>query len=214
VHGEHVDESVALALLENAPGAQVRAWRRFSPVVRRTVERRLGYHADVDDIVQDVFLSLFGSVHRLRCPMALRSFVVRIAARKAGEELRRRRTRALLFPDGEELRWAATYNADAAVHRALFNLQALINRLTIKQRQAFVLRYVEGRRAEQVATILGVSTPTIRRSLARAREKIELWAGRDSFLNEYVRSLEAVDGGASGFADGGVADLLGPNSGG
>jgi hypothetical protein len=41
-----------------------------------------------------------------------------------------------------------------------------------------------------VANSLGVSVPTTRRCLARAKERLVLFAGRDPLLVEYVAHLE------------------------
>ena len=56
--GTH-DEHLALALVEGRTGAALRAWRRFNPLVLRTLRRMLGPGVDIQDMAQDVFLRFF-----------------------------------------------------------------------------------------------------------------------------------------------------------
>ena len=59
----------------------------------RLIRRSLGPQHEVEDIVQDVFLCLFGRLHTLRDPVALRAFVIAITVRTARYEIRRARVR-------------------------------------------------------------------------------------------------------------------------
>jgi DNA-directed RNA polymerase specialized sigma24 family protein len=77
--------------------------------------------------------------------------------------------------------------SDPAAKHAFLSLQQLVARLRRRERTAFVLRYVEGMDAAEVAAVLGVSAPTARRSFSRAWRLINLWAGRDPFLADYLR---------------------------
>src|SRR5258708_37967427 len=70
------DASLAQALPGGHPAAAAAAWDKFAGLVRGLLWKALGPTADVDDAVQDVFLTLLRRVHALRDPSALTSFVV------------------------------------------------------------------------------------------------------------------------------------------
>src|SRR5207253_3320254 len=59
----------------------------------------LGRDDEVDDLVQEVFLSAMGGLGRLRDPEALKGWLATVTVRLAGRRLRVRRMRALLHFD-------------------------------------------------------------------------------------------------------------------
>lgn len=186
------DAELAKALLAEEPEAYRVAWERFLPLVRGMVRRTFGHNFEFDDVVQEIFLCLFRRVPTLRDPVALRGFVMAIAARTLSHERRRRRLRFLAGFEGEEqAAEALRITMDPAAKHAFLGLEQLVRRLRERERVAFVLRYVEGMDAAEVAGVLGVSAPTARRSFSRAWKRINLWAGRDPFLADYLRSASA-----------------------
>lgn len=162
-------------------------WRRFAPLVRRIVQRGLRTDYDVDDTVQNIFLTLFEKLPALRDPDALRAFLVSISARTVRHERRRRRSRGLLDLSASlELRGACAVSADADSRQALHRLRVILDRLSEREREAFVLRFVGGFDLEETAEALNLSTPTIRRALARASERLSILASGDGFLVPYL----------------------------
>jgi RNA polymerase sigma-70 factor (ECF subfamily) len=187
------DAALARALMERDPGAPRVAWSRFAPLVRRILRRSLGPQHEVEDIVQDVFLCLFQRVHVLRDPFALKSFLIAITVRSAHYEIRRARVRRWvgLWPTAE-LPDTQAVNADSSAQLALLRFYALLDRINARDRTAFVLRYIEGMEAAEVAAALDVSVPTARRCFTRAWQRVTLWASRDPFLVDYLRQLEVT----------------------
>lgn len=184
------DEDLARALMANQPGAHYVAWLRLHPMVRRIVRRGSGAASDIEDLVQEVFLSLFRRIHTLREPVALRAFTMAIASRALRLELRRRRARwPLLAADTatDEVADELLPKTDPEAQHAVVVLEQLLRRLRSRDRDAFVLRYVEGMNAAEVAEALGVSAPTATRSITRAWKRIHSWARRDPTLVEYLR---------------------------
>lgn len=144
--------------------------------------------SDVEDVSQSVFFCLFRRVHTLRDPLALRAFVVGVTLRVVHEEVRRKHklawgTRHPGYLQGE----TSGVSADAVPKHAFNNLYQLVKRLNARERDAFVLRFVEGMEASEVADALGVSEPTARRWFSRAHKLISQWARHDPFLVDYIR---------------------------
>ena len=185
------DELLASALVEKHPLAARVAWDRFSPMVRRMLRRSLGPQHDVEDVVQDVFLGLFQRVATLRDPRALKAFVMGIAVHTVRSTIRRARVRRwLMLPHTAESPEPRALSADGDTQHALIHFYRLLDRLHERDRVAFVLRYIEGMEAAEVAEALGVSIPTARRAFTHARERIALLAQRDPFLRGYLREFK------------------------
>ena len=174
-------------MISGAPDAPKEAWRRFAPLVRRIVARSLGAEREVDDAVQDVFLSVFGKIPTLRNPASLRAFIVSVAIRTLRSEIRRRKVRSWLrFHDEIETPDLRTVQADTDSREALVRFYEILERINLRDRTAFVLHFIEGLELPEVAQAMEVSIPTVRRCIARSREKLALVAGRDPLLVDYV----------------------------
>ena len=72
------DITLARALIARDPAARTTVWRRFRPMVARTAARFFDSSADIDDIVQEVFVCLLNRIHTLSHPAALRNFILSI----------------------------------------------------------------------------------------------------------------------------------------
>lgn len=187
------DATLARALIERDTRAPRVAWSRFSPMVRRILRRSLGPGHDVEDIVQDVFLCLFERVHTLRDPVAFKGFVIAITVRTARYEIRRARVRRWVgLSRTAELPDTRVVHADSSAQHALIHFYRALERLNARDRTAFVLRFVEGMEASEVAEALEVSVPTARRCFTRAWERITFFARRDPFLVDYLSELDAT----------------------
>ena len=187
------DATLACALIEKNPTAPRVAWVRFAPLVRRILRRSLGPQHEVEDIVQDVFLCLFERVHTLRDPIALKAFVIAITVRTARYEIRRARVRRWVgLSRTAELPDLRVVNADTSSQHALIHFYRALNRINVRDRTAFVLRFIEGMEAAEVAAALDFSVPTARRWFTRAWERITFFAERDPFLVDYLGKLEVT----------------------
>src|SRR4026209_188427 len=90
------DATLARAAAAGDPRATSVIWDRFSPLVRRMLRRTLGPHAEVDALLQDVFLRVLSELGNLPESAQLRPFVVGTTVRALAAELRRHRVRRLL----------------------------------------------------------------------------------------------------------------------
>jgi RNA polymerase sigma-70 factor (ECF subfamily) len=181
------DEALVQALVARQPQAARVAWQRFSPMVRRIVRRTLGPVSDAEDLVQDVFMQLFEKVHTLRDPRVLKAFVISITTLTLRRELRRRKLRSWLGlrpdPLAVDLR---VVHPDPIGREALERFYAVLDRLDVRDRTAFALRFIEGLAINDVAAALGVSLATAKRSLAHAQRRVQLHVERDPLLSEYL----------------------------
>jgi RNA polymerase sigma-70 factor (ECF subfamily) len=195
--GAEQQEQAWAQLMVAAQEGNARAYdellRGTTPFIRALVRRRTSSADQVEDIVQDVFLCLFERVHTLRDPVALKAFVIAIAVRTARYEIRRARVRRWVgLSRTAELPDLRVVNADTSSQHALIHFYRALNRINERDRSAFILRFIEGMEAAEVAAALEVSVPTARRCFTRAWERITFFAQRDPFLVDYLSKLEVT----------------------
>ena len=160
------------------------------PHIRKT-GRGILRTGDLDDLVQEVFLTLFKRVHTLREPQALQAFVISITAHMIRYELRRKAAlRWLRFGDIPD---AAAADSDLDSREAVVRLYRILDRQGSEDRTVFTLRYLEGLELVDVSQALGVSLATTKRRVARAWRRVVTSARRDDALIEYVAKLGMVE---------------------
>src|SRR5262245_33181291 len=76
------DAGLVQALRAGREDAREEVVRRCAPDVERVLYRVLGPDPEIEDIAHDVFMTALVSIHKLRHPHALRSWLVGIAIRK------------------------------------------------------------------------------------------------------------------------------------
>jgi RNA polymerase sigma-70 factor (ECF subfamily) len=187
------DATLARALIALNPQAPRAVWTRFSPMVRRIVRRSLGPEQEVEDVVQDVFASLFVKPSRLREPAAFKAFIVSVTLHNISYELRRRRVRRWVgLSNTSELPDIRVVETNPESREALARFYRILDNVKTRDRNAFVLRFIEGMEVADVAVALSTSVPTARRCFTRAFKRVSLLAGRDPVLAEYLAELKGV----------------------
>lgn len=153
--------------------------------VAQVVLRVLGRDADVDDVVQEVFLTALSGLSAVRSPQAVRAWLKTVAVRKAMRHLRRRRLRLWLGLErspphcGEGDEAADPYARIAAPgccpeQRALLRrVYRCLDELPAAERVAWTLRHVEGEPLDDVAALCGCSLATAKRRIAAAHAALE-----------------------------------------
>jgi RNA polymerase sigma-70 factor, ECF subfamily len=197
----HLDDTaLAAALLDRQPGAANKLWHKYEPMVRRMLARAMGPDRDVDDLTQDVFLTFFDKLSRLRKPESLRSFLISVTTFTLRAELRKRWVRRImrLSSDGQ-VPEVAQEGPDRDEREALSRFYRILDGLGADDRTAFALRFVEGLELLEVAEAMNISLATLKRRLGPIHEKVVAQVKLDPLLAGYVPSLATVDesGGAS-----------------
>jgi RNA polymerase sigma-70 factor, ECF subfamily len=165
VEGEHD----ALVSLDTAS-----AFRRYAPYVAKIGMRILGRRDEIDDFVQDVFVSVHRHLDSLREPAALKGWLGKLAVHEATRRLRRRRLRNLL---GLHAAYDYSDVADQAAspeQRALLaRIFRALDALPASDRVAFTLRHIEGETMERIAILCACSLSTAKRRVAQAERALE-----------------------------------------
>lgn len=144
-------------------------FERFSGFVASIGTRLLGRSADVDDLVQEVFIAAFRKRHQLQEPNATRGWLAVVTVRTARRQLRRRRLRQFVgldafVPPLELPDHALSPDDHALMSRVYF----ILDHMSVDDRLAWTLRHVEGEKLEDVALRCGCSLATVKRRIAAA----------------------------------------------
>jgi RNA polymerase sigma-70 factor (ECF subfamily) len=162
-------DELAHGLRAGETWAQHALLARHTEHLERILTRILGRRADLDDLVQEVFVRAFERVGELREPRALRAWITTIAVFVAREAIRaKRRRRWLLFLPPEETPELPVLEATPEVRAAVRSFYAVVGALDADARIAFTLRFVEGMELADIAHTTGVSLSTVKRRLKGA----------------------------------------------
>jgi len=161
-------------------GAFEELYRRHAASVMALAVRIQGSAADVEDIVHDAFVRAHDHLHTLENGSAFRAWLGSIVVRLVRTRLRRRRLLYRLgFTDAEPLDLEAIVQPGAEPeHRLeLAEVYGVLSKLDVDRRIAWTLRYVEGHKLEEVATLTDCSLATAKRRILAAQEALFLSLG-------------------------------------
>src|SRR3954466_9008712 len=140
------DAALVLAARAGEEWAREALFRRYARLAIGLAYRILPRDADVDDLVQDSFLSAFQRLDRLSNPQAFQAWLSSIVVRTAGKRLRRRRLQVrlgLLRGEPIDVGKVVSRSAPPDVATELRALYGLLEKLSVEERIALVLRRVE-----------------------------------------------------------------------
>jgi RNA polymerase sigma-70 factor (ECF subfamily) len=89
-------EQLVKEVLEGKVGAATRFYRAYEQKIRRYLWGRLGQEQDVEDILQDVFLSAFDSLPLYRGEASVNTWILSIARHEVADFYRKRYVRAVV----------------------------------------------------------------------------------------------------------------------
>jgi RNA polymerase sigma factor (sigma-70 family) len=143
--------------------------------VYRLAYRLTGNRQDAEDLTQDVFIRVFGSLHKYE-PGNFNGWIHRITTNLFLDRVRRTsRLRMDGFTDGAEDRLLGDEVVpESAVHDAGFDpdIEAALASLPEEFRVAVVLCDVEGLSYEEIASVLGIKLGTVRSRIHRGRTQL------------------------------------------
>jgi len=166
-------------LVEQTLAGADRAYReivcRYQDLLYRHAERMTGRPDDAEDIVQAAFIKGYGSLRSCRNPDRVGAWLFRIAANGCKDYLKSRRRKDVSFDVTSDVE-AEEGNPGEALDRSELRreIERALSGLPEDQREAFVLKHVEGRSYPEVSELLGVSVPALKMRVHRAREELQV----------------------------------------
>lgn len=164
---------------QGSPQFAARFYDRYAPDVNRVIFKLLGPDEEHDDLVHDTFMRAIRYVHQVREPERLGSWVVAVAVHTVYRELKRRRR--FRFWTRERVLDLESRHEPAADHESrelLVRVYAVLDALSVEQRQVFALRHLDEKSLGEIAELMGCSLSSVKRHLTKAEERFWLLAGR------------------------------------
>ncbi|HZL35103.1 MAG TPA: RNA polymerase sigma factor [Tepidisphaeraceae bacterium] len=145
------------------------------PRVARLVSRLLGWRGDVEDVVQDVFLTAMTKAHTFAGRSTLWTWLTAITLNRCRSHLRRRalfdRFRLSVRASPEPHSPAADCAAsDVELSR---QVRQAVAALPAREREVVVLYYLEQRPIAEVSALLGISENAAHVRMHRGRQKLK-----------------------------------------
>ena len=152
--------------------------------VRNLVFITLGDAEFVDDISQDVFISVYHKLSEFRFESKFTTWLYRITVNKCRDYLRKKRVRSIFVPikDSDTDYGTGPFSENVDIPHLV---RSAIDRLPEKLKIPLVLRDIEGLSYKEIADNLGTEVGTIKSRIFRARESLKI------ILEPYQKELRA-----------------------
>jgi RNA polymerase sigma-70 factor (ECF subfamily) len=166
-----IDTALVRAAQSGDRAAFTRLYEELAPVVHGVLIARL-HIRDADDLVQEVFLTVWRRMSEVRDPAVLVAWILAIARNAAAS--RQRGTRTSL-PLNDQVVASAERGAEEECERVL----GAIRSLPEAYRETLTLRLVEGLTGPQIAAATGMTHGSVRVNLHRGMELLRERLGAD-----------------------------------
>lgn len=170
---ERTDAQVVRDVLDGDTDAYRLLVRRYGDVLHGHALRMSGSQDDAADLVQRAFVKGYRKLRSCREPDRVGAWLFRILANLCKDHVRSRRSghvsltrlAPVLAADGDP-------EADAEGAEIRSRLWGALDALTPEQKEAFVLKHVEGRTYEEIAAVMDLSVAALKMRVHRAREAL------------------------------------------
>ena len=170
----HIKDELKLieACKHNNRTAQKVLYNRFAPYMMATALRYTGDNDTAEDIVQEAFIKIFGSLHQYAAQGTLAGWVHRITVNVALEYLRSNNI-LMNSIDTEEVMQLPALDDSVIEKMSADELLAVIASLPVGFRTVFNMYAVEGYSHKEISQILGIQESTSRSQYLRAKAYIQ-----------------------------------------
>lgn len=155
---------------------------RHKEKVRNIIYLTIGSTDHVDDIAQEVFLTVYKNLSGFRFQSQFTTWLYRITVNKCKDQLRKIRIRSIFLPikedENEPGYLPSTDSSDIAEI-----VQKAIKELPEKLRTPLLLKDIEGLSYQEISEAVGCEIGTVKSRIFRARE------GLRNILNPYKEEL-------------------------
>ena len=160
-----------LAMTRSQKDTTEQIWREFSERLRQFVRSRVKSSADVDDILQTVFLRIHEGVDQLRIVDRMESWMFQITRNAVTDHFRKGRA---VEDDGRsEIDVPASFAEQNLNCEVASCVSALIDHLPKDQRRAVTLFEIEGVSQAKIAEMESISLSGAKSRIQRGRQNLE-----------------------------------------
>ncbi|MEM7447624.1 MAG: sigma-70 family RNA polymerase sigma factor [Myxococcota bacterium] len=142
-------------------------FQQYASYVGAIALRLCGRTSEVDDIVQDVFIAAQRGLREIEDPRGVRRWLARVTVRTAQRRMRTLKLKGMIgLVDEPDYNTLAGASASPEQMALISSVYRELDQLPAQQRTAWILRFVEGFRLEEVAELCGCSLATAKRRIA------------------------------------------------
>ncbi|EOO40668.1 sigma-70 family RNA polymerase sigma factor [Bacillus mycoides] len=130
--------------------------------------------ADIDDVVQEIYIQLYESLRKYDSEKPFRPWLIGLAIKQIHSYRRKRWMRLRIVKKAEEQRKPVQIDFSSDVVSKISNqkLIELIHKLPYKLKQVIILRYLHDYSQEEVAQILHIPIGTVKSRIHAALKKL------------------------------------------
>lgn len=167
------DGEVVRAVLDGDADRYRLLVRRYQDPLFRHARRMVDGEDRAREMVQRAFVRGFRKLATCRNPDQVGGWLYRITTNLCKDHLKSRRRDDVALEDAPQMT-ADRGNPDAELERSALReeIRAALDGLTPDQRQAFLMKHLEGRSYTEMSELLGASVSALKMRVHRAREEL------------------------------------------
>ena len=173
-----------LQALRSGDSRAVKVWyQTYASRLIRYVQRKISDRKDVEEIVQDTFMSCMESLPLYQEKSSLWTWMCSVANHEVADALRKKYAKKVLsaLPFAEHLLPPAMVDMHGLSHAVRIVLQ----KMSAREREVLLLKYVDRKSVGDIARILGKSVKSAESVLFRARKSFRLIFVEEERSNEF-----------------------------
>lgn len=146
--------------------------KRHKEKVRNIVYLTMSNSNLVDDIAQEVFITVYRNLKNFRFESQFTTWLYRITVNKCKDYLRKKNVRRIFTPiqDGEAVHYSGNSVEDRDISKHVMDAVA---KLPVKLRIPLLLKDIEGFSYQEIAESLQCEMGTVKSRIFRARERLK-----------------------------------------
>lgn len=146
--------------------------KRHKEKVRNIIYMTMNNSAMVDDIAQDVFITIYRNLKHFRFESQFTTWLYRITVNKCKDYLRRMNVRKIFSPieEGYEV---SEYHSPVENNDISKIVTNAISKLPVKLKMPLILKDIEGFSYQEISETLNCEMGTVKSRIFRGREKLK-----------------------------------------
>ncbi len=156
--------------------------QRHKEKVRNIIYMTMGSNDDVDDIAQEVFITVYRNLHQFKFQSQFTTWLYRVTVNKCKDHIRKMKIRKIFSPIKDSDREVG-YNVSVEESNTAELVHDAINKLPDKLRIPLLLKDIEGFSYQEIAETVQCEIGTVKSRIFRARE------GLKDLLKPYEQEL-------------------------
>lgn len=166
------DYSIIRQIIDGDKSAFQVLVKRHKEKVRNIIYMTMNNSAMVDDIAQDVFITIYKNLKHFRFESLFTTWLYRITVNKCKDYIRRMNVRKIFSPldDGFDVSEHQTPVENNDISKIVMDA---ISKLPVKLKMPLILKDIEGFSYQEISETLNCEMGTVKSRIFRGREKLK-----------------------------------------